>query len=131
MKNCKVGRLINCCEKLQSLEPKATEKLRRLLLKIQDKRLCTVCMDELISSVFCPCGHYVAYSKCSMRLDRCPVCSRADNQWTMCSMSTQGSRHRLLSACVCYLLYMTTLPRSGAGILFYLQWKMLDFFERK
>ena len=46
----------------------------RFLMKIQDERLCNVCMDELISSVFCPCGHYVACERCAKRLDKCPVC---------------------------------------------------------
>ena len=63
--------------KAEPLSGAQGKKLRRLLLKIQDERLCTVCMDELISSVFCPCGHYVACNKCSKRLDRCPVCRQA------------------------------------------------------
>ena len=46
----------------------------QFLMKIQDEKLCNVCMDELISSVFCPCGHYVACTKCAEKVDRCPVC---------------------------------------------------------
>lgn len=46
----------------------------RFLMKIQDEKLCNVCMDELISSVFCPCGHYVACERCAKKLDKCPVC---------------------------------------------------------
>jgi hypothetical protein len=49
-------------------------KMLRFLMKIQDERLCNVCMDELISSVFCPCGHYVACERCAKKLDKCPVC---------------------------------------------------------
>ena len=50
------------------------KKLKQLLLKIQDEKMCNVCMDELITSVFCPCGHYVACYRCAKRLDKCPVC---------------------------------------------------------
>lgn len=50
------------------------KKLCQFLLKIQDERLCAVCMDELICCVFCPCGHYVSCSKCAKRLDKCPLC---------------------------------------------------------
>lgn len=58
----------------QPLNRSQGRKLRQLLMKIQDERLCHVCMDELISSVFCPCGHYVACYRCAKRLDKCPVC---------------------------------------------------------
>lgn len=58
----------------QPLTQAQGKKLKQLLLKIQDEKLCNVCMDELISSVFCPCGHYVACFSCARRLDRCPVC---------------------------------------------------------
>ena len=64
-------------KKSEPLSGAQSKKLRKLLLKIQDERLCTVCMDELISCVFCPCGHYVACSKCAKRLDKCPVCRQA------------------------------------------------------
>ena len=49
-------------------------KMFQFLMKIQDEKLCNVCMDELITSVFCPCGHYVACNRCAKKLDRCPVC---------------------------------------------------------
>ena len=58
----------------QPLTQAQGKKLKQLLLKIQDEKLCNVCMDELISSVFCPCGHYVACFRCAKRLDRCPLC---------------------------------------------------------
>ena len=58
----------------QPLSKVQAKKLKQLLLKIQDEKLCKVCMDELISSVFCPCGHHVACFRCAKRLDKCPVC---------------------------------------------------------
>lgn len=59
---------------VEPLNPAQGKKLQQLLLKIQDEKLCHVCMDELISSVFCPCGHYVACYRCARRLDKCPIC---------------------------------------------------------
>lgn len=59
---------------LQPLSDAQGRKLRQLLINIQDERLCQVCMDELICSVFCPCGHNVACYRCAKQLDKCPVC---------------------------------------------------------
>ena len=64
-----------CTDKpLQPLSEAQGRKLRQLLINIQDERICQVCMDELICSVFCPCGHNVACYRCAKRLDKCPVC---------------------------------------------------------
>ena len=59
---------------LQPLSKAQGKKLRQLLLNIQDERVCQVCMNELTSSVFCPCGHHVACYHCAKQLDKCPVC---------------------------------------------------------
>ena len=51
-----------------------SKKLRQLLLKIQDERICQVCMSAVLSAVFCPCGHHVACYRCAKRLAKCPIC---------------------------------------------------------
>ncbi|NXG92917.1 BIR7B protein, partial [Stercorarius parasiticus] len=46
------------------------EQLRRL----QEERMCKVCMDRDVSVVFVPCGHLVACEECALNLRLCPVC---------------------------------------------------------
>uniref|UniRef100_K7G2E2 RING-type E3 ubiquitin transferase n=1 Tax=Pelodiscus sinensis TaxID=13735 RepID=K7G2E2_PELSI len=53
-------------QKNQSTE----EQLRRL----QEERMCKVCMDKDVSIVFVPCGHLVVCAECAPSLRRCPIC---------------------------------------------------------
>ncbi|NXQ14083.1 BIR7B protein, partial [Peucedramus taeniatus] len=46
------------------------EQLRRL----QEERMCKVCMDKDVSVVFVPCGHLVACEECALNLRQCPIC---------------------------------------------------------
>ncbi|NXN34935.1 BIR7B protein, partial [Rhinoptilus africanus] len=46
------------------------EQLRRL----QEEKMCKVCMDRDVSVVFVPCGHLVACGECALNLRLCPVC---------------------------------------------------------
>nr|XP_006115453.1 E3 ubiquitin-protein ligase XIAP [Pelodiscus sinensis]XP_006115454.1 E3 ubiquitin-protein ligase XIAP [Pelodiscus sinensis]XP_006115455.1 E3 ubiquitin-protein ligase XIAP [Pelodiscus sinensis] len=46
------------------------EQLRRL----QEEKLCKICMDKDISIVFIPCGHLVACKECAEALNKCPLC---------------------------------------------------------
>ncbi|XP_048205397.1 baculoviral IAP repeat-containing protein 7 [Perognathus longimembris pacificus] len=47
----------------------AEEQLRRL----QEERLCKVCLDRAVSVVFVPCGH-LACADCAPSLQQCPLC---------------------------------------------------------
>lgn len=40
------------------------------------KKMCRVCMDREIDSVFVPCGHRVTCVGCGMKLTQCPLCRR-------------------------------------------------------
>ncbi|NXB54324.1 BIR7B protein, partial [Leucopsar rothschildi] len=56
------------------LAPLSTEEqLRRL----QQERMCKVCMDKDVSVVFVPCGHLVACAECALNLRLCPICRAA------------------------------------------------------
>ncbi|NXE52735.1 BIR7B protein, partial [Casuarius casuarius] len=56
---------------LVSPTPLSTEEqLRRL----QEERMCKVCMDRDVSVVFVPCGHLVACAECAPNLRLCPIC---------------------------------------------------------
>ncbi|XP_010180800.1 PREDICTED: baculoviral IAP repeat-containing protein 7 [Mesitornis unicolor] len=46
------------------------EQLRRL----QEEKMCKVCMDRDVSVVFVPCGHLVACGECALNLRLCPIC---------------------------------------------------------
>uniref|UniRef100_A0A8D2KS69 RING-type E3 ubiquitin transferase n=1 Tax=Varanus komodoensis TaxID=61221 RepID=A0A8D2KS69_VARKO len=46
------------------------EKLRRL----QEERMCKVCMDKDVAIVLVPCGHLVVCAECAPNLRRCPIC---------------------------------------------------------
>ncbi|NXJ67790.1 BIR7B protein, partial [Rostratula benghalensis] len=46
------------------------EQLRRL----QEERMCKLCMDGDVSVVFVPCGHLVACVDCALNLRLCPIC---------------------------------------------------------
>ncbi|XP_036595811.1 E3 ubiquitin-protein ligase XIAP [Trichosurus vulpecula] len=46
------------------------EQLRRL----QEEKLCKICMDEHIAVVFIPCGHLVTCQLCAEAIDKCPMC---------------------------------------------------------
>ncbi|XP_015353988.1 E3 ubiquitin-protein ligase XIAP isoform X1 [Marmota marmota marmota] len=46
------------------------EQLRRL----QEEKLCKICMDRNIAVVFIPCGHLVTCKQCAEAVDKCPMC---------------------------------------------------------
>ncbi|XP_073403710.1 E3 ubiquitin-protein ligase XIAP isoform X5 [Dendrobates tinctorius] len=46
------------------------EKLR----KLEEEKICKVCMDKAVCIVFIPCGHLVVCVDCAGVLDKCPIC---------------------------------------------------------
>lgn len=54
--------------------PKKVDDPMMKLEKLQREKLCKVCMDSDISMVFIPCGHLVTCDKCSVSLNKCPIC---------------------------------------------------------
>ena len=53
-----------------------TEKLEQFIQKIVDSKICRVCMDNPISAVFCPCGHYMTCYQCARECKKCPMCRK-------------------------------------------------------
>ncbi|NXW87293.1 BIR7B protein, partial [Alopecoenas beccarii] len=43
-------------------------------LRLQEERMCKVCMDRDVSVVFVPCGHLVTCGECASNLRLCPIC---------------------------------------------------------
>lgn len=70
----------------QELQEKFTTKLdcspvaddRQSLLKeetqLREAKLCRLCMEEIIDTVFLPCGHFMSCLVCSRKLKTCAVC---------------------------------------------------------
>ena len=58
--------------------PPALDSERLYLLKenteLKEQRLCKVCMDKEVNTVFLPCGHLVCCAACSTSLRDCAVC---------------------------------------------------------
>ncbi|XP_078524513.1 baculoviral IAP repeat-containing protein 7-B-like isoform X2 [Lissotriton helveticus] len=44
------------------------------LHRLQEERMCKVCMDNQVSIVFVPCGHLVVCLECAPSLAECPIC---------------------------------------------------------
>ncbi|NXD80032.1 XIAP ligase, partial [Halcyon senegalensis] len=55
---------------LQNLYLSTEEKLRRL----QEEKLCKICMAKDISVALIPCGHLVACKDCAEAFNECPLC---------------------------------------------------------
>ena len=53
-----------------------SEKLEKFIQKIVDSKLCRVCMDNPVSAVFCPCGHYMTCYPCAIECKKCPLCRK-------------------------------------------------------
>ncbi|NXW64058.1 BIR7B protein, partial [Eurystomus gularis] len=44
------------------------------LQRLQEERICKVCMEKDVSVVFVPCGHLIACRECALGLKDCPIC---------------------------------------------------------
>ncbi|XP_074013148.1 baculoviral IAP repeat-containing protein 7 [Numenius arquata] len=65
-------------EETQSVQQKESDESRmsteEQLRRLQEERMCKVCMDRDVSVVFVPCGHLVACGECALNLRLCPIC---------------------------------------------------------
>lgn len=55
-------------------EVEVVEQLQDQLSSLQESRLCQVCLDSEMTTVFCPCGHMFCCETCAKECSRCPVC---------------------------------------------------------
>ncbi|XP_022249892.1 putative inhibitor of apoptosis isoform X2 [Limulus polyphemus] len=44
--------------------------------KLRDQRICKICMDQELGTVFLPCGHLLACPQCAPALKHCPLCRK-------------------------------------------------------
>ncbi|XP_070600554.1 baculoviral IAP repeat-containing protein 7 isoform X2 [Erythrolamprus reginae] len=58
-------------------EPESTTSMEEKLRRLQEERMCKVCMDKDVSIVLIPCGHLVVCAECAPNLRRCPICRGA------------------------------------------------------
>ncbi|XP_063169475.1 E3 ubiquitin-protein ligase XIAP isoform X2 [Candoia aspera] len=60
-------------EKVLTIEDLSTEeKLKRL----EEEKICKICMDKPISVVLIPCGHLLACQDCAEVVEKCPWCCK-------------------------------------------------------
>ena len=49
-------------------------ELQNQISKLDESRICKVCVEKTIDCVAIPCGHLVACSRCLTNLKNCPIC---------------------------------------------------------
>ncbi|XP_040179864.1 E3 ubiquitin-protein ligase XIAP isoform X2 [Rana temporaria] len=70
-----VSDLLNSQTENGSVTPRDIENsIEEKLRKLEEEKICKVCMDKPVSMVFIPCGHLVVCSDCAEALDKCPIC---------------------------------------------------------
>ena len=67
---------------LYSQKPQNAQELVEEMEKLQDKRMCKVCMDAEMEIVFLPCSHMLTCSMCASALTQCPIC-RSDIKYAV------------------------------------------------
>lgn len=50
------------------------EELRETVGNLLENKVCQVCMDNEVSTAFCPCGHVVCCLDCASLCRECPLC---------------------------------------------------------
>ena len=71
-----VEKLMDCYDKLKSESENLKVKNQELEARLEDARLCRVCMEAEICFVFIPCGHICSCENCALNgdLKNCPIC---------------------------------------------------------
>ena len=71
-----VEKLMDCYDKLKSESENLKVKNQELEARLEDARLCKVCMEAEICFVFIPCGHICTCENCALNgdLKNCPIC---------------------------------------------------------
>ncbi|XP_069506886.1 baculoviral IAP repeat-containing protein 7 [Ambystoma mexicanum] len=52
----------------------ALESTEEQLRRLQEERVCKICMDQPVCMVFIPCGHLAVCTECVPMLTHCPIC---------------------------------------------------------
>lgn len=64
-------------EQVSSADRKSNDRLESIIEEnkyLKDRQLCKICLDEIVSIVFLPCGHLVSCVDCSHAIRKCPIC---------------------------------------------------------
>lgn len=51
--------------------------LKEQITQLRNQTVCKICLDNEVSMIYLPCGHFVTCSECSSALETCPVCRQA------------------------------------------------------
>ncbi len=56
------------------MEAELVVSLQDQLSSMRDSRLCQVCLEREMGTVFCPCGHMICCEQCAQECVKCPIC---------------------------------------------------------
>ncbi|XP_072045586.1 LOW QUALITY PROTEIN: E3 ubiquitin-protein ligase MYLIP-like [Amphiura filiformis] len=56
------------------VEAELVVSLQDQLSSMRDSRLCQVCLEREMGTVFCPCGHMICCEQCAQECVKCPIC---------------------------------------------------------
>eukprot|EP00164_Ancoracysta_twista_P004507 GFYU01006083.1.p1 GENE.GFYU01006083.1~~GFYU01006083.1.p1 ORF type:complete len:503 (-),score=118.67 GFYU01006083.1:127-1635(-) len=65
---------------LAQLPDRKMMKLRSEYERLQESKLCKICQDRDVNSVFVPCGHQCCCHTCAQRMKDCPMCRKPVTQ---------------------------------------------------
>lgn len=57
-----------------SLDKELVTSMQEQLSNLRDSRMCQVCLETEMATVFCPCGHMICCESCAKECFRCPIC---------------------------------------------------------
>lgn len=55
-------------------DPEAIEELVAENQRLKETKVCKICLDDMASVIFLPCGHMVSCPMCAPALNKCPMC---------------------------------------------------------
>ena len=50
--------------------------LKKEIKRLQEEKLCKICLDKEREVLFSACGHFVSCNNCALSLQNCPVCRK-------------------------------------------------------
>ena len=70
------NRCLKMSQQFYDAMEKDNQKMKKDLEKVNESKLCKVCMDEEACIVFIPCGHLMSCVNCSPALKNCAICRK-------------------------------------------------------
>lgn len=75
IKRCQAQKTVEPNGELSTLVDDSDPRDTRVKPTVSEERLCIICYDNEYNTVFMPCGHVVACTRCASSVVRCPMCN--------------------------------------------------------